>query len=380
MHKDKDEYMLELLSDQEESFAHVVAAVEDYAIFALDSEGHIRTWNEGARKINGYSKEEVLGQHFSIFYTEFDRAKKHPEFELQQALKSGSYRENGWRIRKDGSIFWTAVTITPINGKHGGFIKVTRDLTEQRNHEAALETARDQALSANQWKSQFVANVTHELRTPLSSLVGLSELLAKDQSLDPEVRSTTETMFESSKLLLNMVNELLDFAKLEAGKMGIEHVPYSLRKLIKSVVKILRHKADEKSLRLSTHISEDVPDTLVGDACKVRQVLMNLIENSIKFTDSGAIEVSAAVTQNHLEVIVTDTGIGIPAEKQQGLFKPFSQVHDSVAKYGGTGLGLSISAQYVHLMGGKIGVISESTRGSTFWFVLPKTETEVGGG
>jgi PAS domain S-box-containing protein len=338
----------------------------------MDATGHIRTWNEGAQRIKGYNKNEIVGKHFSIFYTDPDKERNHPAHELEQALKHGSYEEEGWRVRKDGSLFWAAITITPMRGKTG-FIKVTRDLTERRRYEVELEEARDQALAANRYKSQFVANVTHELRTPLTSLVGLSELLAKDPSLDGELHTCAETMFEASQVLLTMLNDLLDFSKLEAGKIAVEQIPYSIKKTITDTVDLLRPKAKIKSLGLTIKIASDLPSLILGDSLKVRQVLTNLLDNAIKFTESGGIEVTAGLRQKHLFVTVTDTGIGIPTGMQEKLFQPFSQVHEAPAKYGGTGLGLSIADQYVRLMGGEIGVSSEEGSGTTFWFALPVT-------
>lgn len=358
-------------ADLEETFAQVVAVVKDYAIFTLDAGGHVRTWNEGARRIKQYSKQDVLGKHFSVFYTRPDIERNHPSFELEQARKNGSYEEEGWRVRKDGTVFWAAVTITPLSTDGGGFIKVTRDLTERRRYETDLEEARDQAMAAYRAKSQFVANVTHELRTPLSSLVGLSELLANDTTLNAEVHKTAQTMFESSKILLSMLNDLLDFAKLEARKVQLDEIPFSVKKVITDVVELVRIKCEVKNLSIATAIGNDVPETIKGDPAKVRQIILNLIDNAIKFTESGAIEVACDMSESSALISITDTGIGIPAEKQKKLFQPFSQVHGANPKFGGTGLGLSIADQYVRLMGGEIGVNSAEGSGSTFWFTLP---------
>lgn len=375
--KDKREKFFEALSGTEGSFGDVVSAVKDYAIFALDRGGHVKTWNEGARRIKGYSREDIIGKHFSIFYTVEDKERNHPTFELEQAQKNGSYEEEGWRVKKDGTVFWAAVTITPILSEEGGFIKVTRDLTERKRYESELEEARDQAVAANKLKSQFVANVTHELRTPLTSLVGLSELLL-DGGIPPgEIQKTASTMFESSKLLLAMLNDLLDFAKLEAGKLTIERTPYSIKKVVQDVVKLVRIKADRKGLKLTLVIAKDLPDLLLGDPIRVRQILVNLLDNAIKFTEYGAIEITIESRNTHVFVGITDTGIGIPPEKQEKLFRPFSQVHNANPKYTGTGLGLSIADQYVRLMGGEMGVTSEYGLGSTFWFVLPIDSKEV---
>jgi signal transduction histidine kinase len=191
-----------------------------------------------------------------------------------------------------------------------------------------------------------------------------------------EIQKTAATMFESSNLLLAMLNDLLDFAKLEAGKTTVQSIPYSIKTVLLDVIELVRNKADGKGLALTSAVSRDLPDRLLGDPQRVRQILVNLLDNAIKFTASGAIEIVAMERQNHVFVAVTDTGIGISKEKQEKLFKPFSQVHESNPKYSGTGLGLSIADQYIRLMGGEIGINSEENSGSTFWFVLPIVPTE----
>ena len=200
----------------------MVAAVKDYGIFAISPEGKILTWNEGAKGIKGYTAEEIIGKHFSIFYTEEAKKSNHPAFELEQALKNGSYAEEGWRVKKDGSRFWASVTITPVLSGLGGFVKVTRDLTERRRIELELAEALDQAIIANRLKSQFVANVTHEIRTPLSGVLSLGEIIAADPKLSSDTHEAAVRVFEASKQLLGILNNLLNFAKLEAGRVEIE--------------------------------------------------------------------------------------------------------------------------------------------------------------
>ncbi|HEY9715001.1 MAG TPA: ATP-binding protein, partial [Chroococcales cyanobacterium] len=357
--------------EAERAFAMMVQAVTDYAIFKLDANGRVRTWNQGAEQINGYKAQEIIGKDFSIFYTEEARNISHPQFELKEAVKNGSYEEEGWRVRKDGSVFWASVTITHVPD---GFLKVTRDLTERKRHETQLEEARNQALAANRLKSQFVANVTHEIRTPLTSIVGLSELLMEETRDNGELGTSARTIFESSRLLLGLLNDLLDFAKLESGKMVIESTPFSVSRLVEDVVGLNKARAEQKGLSFISSFAPDVPALVKGDPAKVRQILLNLVHNAIKFTDAGGIELSVSMKDQHIYFAVTDTGIGISKEKQDKLFHPFSQAHDSTARdYGGTGLGLSIAQQYAQLLQGEIGVLSEAGQGSTFWFAVPLT-------
>ncbi len=335
------EKSLDALRKSEETFAYMVSAVKDYAIFALDRQGHILTWNEGARRIKGYQAEEIIGKHFSIFYTEEAKRIDHPAFELREAIQAGSFEEEGWRVKKDGSQFWASVTITPIAGGVGGFLKVTRDLTERKRNETQLEQARNEAILADRLKSKFVANVSHELRTPLSGVVGLSEIIATDDHLDSETHDAAVRIFGASKRLLVILNDLLDFAKLEAGRVEVENIPYSIKNVIDDVLGLTRCSAEQKHLVLAVKAGAVLPETSKGDPNKIRQVLLNLVNNAIKFTEFGAIEISAEQCGNELLLSVTDTGIGIPEETQKRLFKPFSQADESTARrFGGTGLGL----------------------------------------
>ena len=363
------------LEKSQASFQTMVNEVIDYAIFLLDKDGYISSWNQGAARINGYSASEILGQHFSIFYTEESRSRKHPQFELEQAAMSGRYTEEGWRIRKDGSNFWASVTITCIKTSEGevsGFIKVTRDLTDVKRYEAEIRFARDEAIKANQLKSQFIANITHEIRTPLASIVGLSELIALENNLEADSKQSVDAIFESSKLLMGMVNEMLDFARLESGRVVLEIIEFNPHELMSNVVALTRRSIEEKGLELFVKIDENVPTKMSSDPAKLRQVVLNLLSNASKFTPSGAVELLVSRSAGGIRFEVKDTGIGISAENQGKLFKPFSQAHESTSRlYGGTGLGLSIAQEYVGLLGGKITIQSDVGMGSTFSFELP---------
>jgi len=368
----------EALQASESTFRLMIAAVKDYAIFSLSPKGIIQSWNTGAERIKGYKSEEIIGKHFSIFYAKEARDRKHPEWELEQAIQNGSYEEEGWRVRKDGTQIWVSVTITPVvlNGKLNGFVKVTRDLTERKRYESQLEQARDEAIMANALKSKFVANVTHEIRTPLSGVVGLSQLIANDTSLDEMTHNTSVRIFDASKQLLTILNDLLDFAKLEAGKVEIENIPYEVAKVVDEVAGLAKVHADERKLSLSVTIDPQLSQPTMGDPNRIRQVLNNLVHNALKFTDKGGIDIAVEQQEKSLFFSVTDTGIGITKETQDKLFRPFVQAHESTVRlFGGTGLGLSIAQQLVELMGGAIGLSSTPGQGTTVWFTLPIEHT-----
>ncbi|HEY9788862.1 MAG TPA: PAS domain S-box protein [Candidatus Obscuribacterales bacterium] len=370
----------EKLRRSEEAFDLVVSSIKDYAIFLLDQDGYVLTWNEGAERIKQYKAEEIIGKHFSTFYPQALRDVDHPAHELELAIKNGHYEEEGWRLRKDGTQFWAAVTITPVKDRDGilsGFIKVTRDLTERRNGEIALRNARDEAVSANKLKSQFVANISHEVRTPLAGVIGMAELLLQDETLGLDQREASEHIFSASTRLLEVLNDLLDFSKLEAGRVELYESQFAPRTILWEVRQSIEQLAAKKGVIVKVDMDKSVPGMLYGDEGKIRQALLNFAHNSVKFTNEGSIELLANVDRSenglvHLRFTVKDTGIGIDKDAQQRLFQPFVQADGTIKRrFAGTGLGLSITKGFITLMHGELGFESEPGKGSTFWFSVP---------
>jgi len=280
-------------------------------------------------------------------------------------------------VRKDGALRWVETSVSPITGLRGephGYRGILRDVTRRRQADA-LKQEKMAAEEASRSKSEFLANMSHEIRTPLNAIIGMVELLL-ESSLSHEQREDLKVVHSAAYALLSVINDILDFSKIEAGKLELERAPFNLRDFLGEALKILAVKAHEKNLELAYRVAPDVPDRLVGDHHRFRQVLLNLIGNALKFTDSGEIVVFAkcrSIQNNRLllHVAVRDTGVGIATGKQALIFDAFRQADGSTSrKYGGTGLGLAVSAQLVNLMGGQIGVKSELGKGSIFHFTV----------
>jgi hypothetical protein len=406
----------EALRQSEQRFRLLVQGVRDYAIFLLDPSGRVATWNEGAERIKGWSQEEILGQHFSRFYTAEDIADGKPPRELEIATREGQYGEEGWRVRKDGTLLWANVLITALRDEDGtlvGFAKVTRDLTERRKAEeralanmrrlAAEEAARQmaeerarelrslaeqlhrqaaelevrsrEAEEANKAKGQFLAAMSHELRTPLNAIGGYAALMAMEISgpVTAQQREQLERIRRSQQHLLGIINDILNFSRVEAGHLEYHIGPVPLEAVVQPVAEMIAPQAGEKQIRLD--VSCCGPDLVArADRPKLEQILLNLLSNAVKFTDAGGtIGVSARIVGETVALAVTDTGIGIPPEQQAAVFEPFVQVGRSLSNLReGTGLGLAISRDLARAMGGELTVESVVGQGSTFTLVLPK--------
>src|SRR5262249_17716246 len=370
------------LAETEGRFRLMVESVVDYAIYVLDAQGRVASWNAGAERIKGYRADEIIGQHFSRFYTPEDVAAGRPARDLDTAARAGHVAEQALRTRKDGSTFWASVVLSAARDDEGrliGFTKVTRDLTERKRVEAELVRAKTEAERANESKSQFLANMSHELRTPLNSLLILARLLADNVGgrLDAKQVRFPQTIYASGMDLLGLINDLLDLAKIEAGAITALHMaPARLAELRDDLERTFREMAREKSLDFAIELAPGLPETIRTDATRAKQGLKNLLANAFKFTRQGGVRVRIApYGETSVAFAVIDTGIGIAPNKQRIIFEAFQQADGSTSRqYGGTGLGLSISRELTRLLGGELEVASEPGKGSTFTLILPLSD------
>ncbi len=348
-------------------------------IIILDNKGNISNYNDFAERIFGYSKEDVLGSSANILFTKESASLL--ETYLNLYLNFGNSEEEGDigfetelnGLTNVGKIIKVKVGINKIELEGvRKLVCIIEDVTENRKEQQELLKAKQEAEAANKAKSDFLANMSHELRTPMNGIMGLTELLL-DTDLTDEQKEFVKLIYSSSDNLLNILNDILDLSKIEAGMMEVEEVSFDVSKALEDLCKLYTPVAKEKGLgEVKVQFFSDIPNCIKGDYSKFTQIVRNLLSNSIKFTEKGGVEIVAEVKADKLKISVFDTGIGIPIERQERIFDKFTQADNSTTrKYGGTGLGLAIVKEYVNMLGGNIGVNSQVNFGSEFWFEIP---------
>ncbi len=374
----------------------ILASATTVSIVATNTEGTITTFNTGAEELLGYSAVEMIGhQSLTLLHVpeEIDRHARelsdlyehpiHGVAALIENAKRGGFDEREWTYqRKDGSRLTVLSTITALRDSDGvvtGFLAIGKDITSRKAAENALAQARDEALRAAQIKADFLATMSHEIRTPMNAIIGMTGLLL-DTALTKEQHEFADSVRRSSDGLLTLLNDILDFSKIEAGKLHFEQLPFDLRMTVEDTVELLAEQAQSKGLELIGLVDAAVPTAVVGDPGRLRQILVNLVGNAIKFTAAGEVFLHVTrETQDGLDLLrftIKDTGIGIPEAVQGRLFHAFVQADSSTTRrFGGTGLGLAICQRLVSQMHGRIGVESHSGQGSTFWFTAQFPET-----
>ena len=363
------------LREGEERFRLVIEGVRDYGIFALDPHGQVISWNTGAERIKGWRAEEILGRHFSTFYPG-DDAHDRSMRNLAEAVRDGRIEDEGWRIRKDGSLFWANVVITALHDEAGalrGFSKVTRDITERRRAQEALEHARQEAEQASTAKSLFLSRMSHELRTPLNAILGFAQLLELDHSGRGQADAVSiDQILRAGRHLLALIDEVLDIARIEAGKLGMEIAPVGLGETIGEAIGLSLPEAENHGITIRHDVGPIAP--VAADRRRLLQVLLNLLSNAIKYNrPGGEVVIGAQVLDGRIRVEVIDTGIGVEPGQAGELFQPFTRLAAGAARTEGTGLGLSLSRALIEAMGGVIGYAprSDGRDGACFWFELP---------
>jgi len=358
----------ESLRLSEERFRLLVEAVEDYAIFMLDTDGRVVSWNAGAERIKGYAAHEIIGKHFSAFYPEDARRKKWPEQELALARDHGRFEDEGPRLRKDGTTFWANVVISAVFERDGtlrGFAKVTRDLTDRRRVEALEDASRK--------TNEFLAMLAHELRNPLAPMANALKLLARAPTSDPTELWVREVLERQTGQMSRLVDDLLDVSRVTRAAMVLDRKPLDARRSLRNALDAARQWIEEGRHRLTLDIADERLE-VDGDEVRLNQVFQNLLHNAAKYTpEGGEIHVAARREGEEAVISVRDSGVGMAPELVESAFEIFKQGSQSLDRpHGGLGVGLTLVQRLVQLHGGKVEARSEGPgKGSEFVVRLP---------
>src|SRR5262245_18404336 len=378
----------------DEIYRLLVNEIEDYAIFLMDPSGCIKTWNPGAERLSGYKAEEILGSHISRFFLPEDIQNGKPAYLLNAALTQGRIEDEGWRVRKDGSMFRAKVVLLALydHGNHRGFAQITRDVTNWRHAEGevrelradmearvrdrttALATANEELVEANRMKDDFLATLSHELRTPLTAAFGWLQLLLAGDVEEGEQRRGLQVIDRNLRSQIRLIDDLLNISHIVAGKVRLDLREVDALQIISTAVDSIRPAAEEKNIDLQFLPDRSMAIHAIADGARLHQVVWNLLANAVKFTPpDGRIEVKLERSERRFILRISDTGEGIPHEFLPYVFDRFRQADSSQArKHGGLGIGLSLVRQLVELHGGAVYAESPGKgKGATFTVWLP---------
>lgn len=357
----------------------LLESIQDYAIFMLDREGHVATWNAGAERVNGYRASEIIGKPYSVFFLEQDVHDGVPEEQLRCAQRDGRSESEGWRVRKDGARFWANVVINALRDEAGqliGFAKVTRDLTERRiNEEERLRLA--QTREALRLRDEFLLIASHELRTPLTALqLQLQSLAAQKARLDAKLGRKVDRSVQSAQRLADLVETLLDVSRISTGRFSLHLERFDLADAIGEVAQSF----EEQAAQARSVLSVQTEPGLVGswDRLRIEQVMTNLLSNALKYAAGSPIYVHAERGKGEAAVEVLDRGPGIASEQLPHVFERFERAA-SKRHYGGLGLGLYLARQIVEAHGGSIAAKNDPDGGARFTVRLPLAGDRTGG-
>jgi PAS domain S-box-containing protein len=356
-----------------EDYRRIFDNAHDAIIIFTPEDERVLNVNRRACEVYGLSRDEFIGSSLLDVSLAPERGRQ----QVAETLQKGVYHNfESLQYRKDGSVMFLEINASTIDYEgQPAILSVNRDVTERRRAEE-MRLAKEAAERADRAKGQFLANMSHEIRTPMAGILGLADLLLKTDLTGPQ-RRYSNLIQSSTGSLLGVIDDILDFSKVEADKLTLERVPFHLPSILTETVELLRFRAQSKGITLEICSAFDLPGWCLGDPGRLRQVVINLVGNAIKFTDEGRVEVRAgSIPDGRVRIVVQDTGVGIPEAVRERLFTPFSQADSSTSRrFGGSGLGLAISKRIVEMMGGEIGFDSRTGAGSTFWFTaaLPST-------
>jgi PAS domain S-box-containing protein len=364
----------EQLRASEERFRLLVESVRDYAIFMLDVDGIVRSWNAGAQAIKGYTAHEIIGRHFSAFYTPQDREAGKPEHGLRTAIAKGRVEDEGWRVRKDGSVFWADVVITAVRDRNGaliGFAKVTRDMTERRRFEELERSSR--------MLNEFLAMLAHELRNPLAPIRNAVTVMQLESLPSPALRNCRDIIDRQLTHVTRLVDDLLDIGRLTTGKVKLHRELVHLGEVVARSVETVRPLVETGRHSLTVELPEQ-PVYVEGDATRLSQILQNLLINAAKYTpDGGRIALRLEAANGAVMISVSDNGRGIAPGELEGIFELFKQGGDDTTHESGLGIGLTLARSLAEMHGGTLDACSSGPgQGSTFTFRMPLADAGLG--
>lgn len=369
----------QLKSHQEElEKLALIANKTDNAVIICNAEGKIEWVNASFERITEYTINEVIGQKPGDFLQGEETDQNTVKLMGEKIKKGIGFNTDIVNYSKSGRKYWIRVEVQPIRNMEGKvikFIAIESDITQSKNYEQALKLEKEKAEKAAMAKQEFLSTVSHEIRTPMNAIIGLTHILLSNEPKPLQVENLNALKF-SADTLLALINDILDLSKIEAGKTDFEKTDFSIREIINSIEKSLSVLTKDKDVNISSHIDKDIPEIINGDQIRLNQIITNLVNNAIKFTESGTIKINiekSAFTEDNitLKFAVKDTGIGIPKNRLSKIFERFTQANQNTTRlYGGTGLGLTITKQLIELQGGKIWVESKEGLGSTFFFEI----------